>query len=1150
MKNLSKISLFLGLLTFVSLISCNQTKESVFKQKYHDLTAHYNAYFNAKEAYNIAYKNLLKNSTEDYTEILPLYAYGTPTDAKSYSGDFQRTIDKATIAIAEHEISKWSDNSYLLIGKSFYLQGDYNKAIETFQYITSEYQQGYKNEIMGKSSKSKGKKKKKKKGKRKKGKKKSSGSSNEVDETEYGLLEHIPSKYEALIWLSKSYVQQGKFKEAESILTYASTSPDFPSDMVIELNTAKAFVKLEKNDYSGSLASLQNLITASSKKKEKARYNFIIGQVYTEIGNYNDAQIAFENCLDNQPNYKMAFYAKLNNAKLARLNGRSSEVIRAQLNKMSKDGKNEEFLDQIYYELAEIAAENENFESATEYLIKSVRASVNNDLQKGKSFLRLGELHYDVEMYTKSKLYYDSAVVLLPTDMDGYDLISDRKEILTNLVEQLDIIATQDSLQKLASLSENELRKIINKKISEKMAEEKAANEELASRESGESSRSNEVNSALAFNAGKGSWYFYNSSALSKGFNAFQNKWGKRKLEDNWRRKDKSSFETEDDLIAEETREEEVEIDQSEYEKYLTNIPTDRQNMQASNDMIISALYTSAVIYKDDLANYKKAISQFEELLSRYPGNEFKLESYYNLYLIHQELGNGGKQETYKNKILAEFPASKIAKIISDPSYASAIQSEDDEVNDYYKKTYTLYQQGNYDEVIERNVQSKSQFRNNDLEPKFEFLAALSIGQKGQMPKFEEALINIVNKYPEDEVKSKAQEILMVLGGEELPEPVKEVKAEEPVAVNEEELSFEETTEETAMLDENLSEEEKMRKVFQDAIKNSKQESGGGFFGNVETDGDNSQDGFGGFGDISDPEVEDGDGGLFSFGGKEPATKPKSKDKSGSKEGGKSNPTKNNNSSNSKSNNNNNNQSNTGNTASNTGNTASNTGNTASNTGNTASNTGNTASNTGNTNIASNQVENDVPSNEKEAQTKEDPTPEETMIPEDQNDTEEPEEEIALNSETEEPAEDNTANEAIEEQVKEAATEEPIEEEEESFFGISDNAPHYYVLQVSVQQDLELIKKEIDRFNSANYNSLILRTTTMNLAGKKMLIAKKFKSAKAANIYRLALEEDPAFSKILKDVEHDSYSISVLNYAILLGNKDFSKYLEFHSENY
>ena len=48
---------------------------------------------------------------------------------------------------------------------------------------------------------------------------------------------------------------------------------------------------------------------------------------------------------------------------------------------------------------------------------------------------------------------------------------------------------------------------------------------------------------ALMMNQNRGGgWYFDNPNTLSFGFSEFNRKWGKRKLEDDWRRSDKKSL--------------------------------------------------------------------------------------------------------------------------------------------------------------------------------------------------------------------------------------------------------------------------------------------------------------------------------------------------------------------------------------------------------------------------------------------------------------------------------------------------------------------------------------------------------------------------------------------------------------------------------
>ena len=50
------------------------------------------------------------------------------------------------------------------------------------------------------------------------------------------------------------------------------------------------------------------------------------------------------------------------------------------------------------------------------------------------------------------------------------------------------------------------------------------------------------------------SWYFYNSMTKNQGKNEFQRRWGARKLEDDWRRRNKTTFSlTEEEGLEDET---------------------------------------------------------------------------------------------------------------------------------------------------------------------------------------------------------------------------------------------------------------------------------------------------------------------------------------------------------------------------------------------------------------------------------------------------------------------------------------------------------------------------------------------------------------------------------------------------------------------
>lgn len=113
-------------------------KTGLIANKYQDLTTRYNRYFNANLRYTEGIQSLEKSHKDDYEDILPIYAY-KGGDGASITSNLDEAIKKTSIAIQKKPNSKWVDDCYLLIGKSYYLKGEYNSATEAFQYIVKNY---------------------------------------------------------------------------------------------------------------------------------------------------------------------------------------------------------------------------------------------------------------------------------------------------------------------------------------------------------------------------------------------------------------------------------------------------------------------------------------------------------------------------------------------------------------------------------------------------------------------------------------------------------------------------------------------------------------------------------------------------------------------------------------------------------------------------------------------------------------------------------------------------------------------------------------------------------------------------------------------------------------------------------------------------
>ena len=124
---------------------------------------------------------------------------------------------------------------------------------------------------------------------------------------------------------------------------------------------------------------------------------------------------------------------------------------------------------------------------------------------------------------------------------------------LTELVSNLRTIQIQDSLQRLAALPESERNQLIDEKIQQIKVQEKEAREQ-EERERTERNfydRNNMLSRGNAFSQdNNGDWYFYNPVTIALGKNDFKRKWGRRKLEDNWRRQNKRVLRTLDSEIC------------------------------------------------------------------------------------------------------------------------------------------------------------------------------------------------------------------------------------------------------------------------------------------------------------------------------------------------------------------------------------------------------------------------------------------------------------------------------------------------------------------------------------------------------------------------------------------------------------------------
>jgi len=806
---------------------------------YHNTTSRYNGYFNANILYEESLLALNDQYQDNYTKILPIYKYVEADDPKQVSEDLDEAVKKVSVVISLHREADWVDDCYLLMGKAQFAKQDYESAQEALEYMVAEFnpeaiakkktrkrkkavkkegstKKGKKKKKKASAKKKKERKKTKKKSKKKKKKakdKKSKSSKSKAativkdtakkeekkeeeiivkaeDPKKNYFLKHRPAYQEGVLWLAKTYVERENFLGAERLFQELDSNPHLFKAVKAEVAPAKAYYYLELGDKQEAIAPLEEAISLADDREKKARYAYIIAQIQEASGNSSEALANFERAKKFSNNYELEFSSGLNVLKSSMLSGQiTAAQAEKQLEKMLKDSKNDDYQDQIYFVLADIAIQAQDKEKAIAYLASSLETNSLNKAQKGESHLLLADLYFEEGVYVEAKKNYEAALGAISKNDDRYIDIKNLSESLTDIAKNIEIITLQDSLLQLSELSEKDKRKLAAKmKRQEAEAALAATKQNTLPTKKGPNSGAAIPRTLTQGNfkselGGSSTFFAYNEKAIKKGKKDFDRNWAGRTLADNWRRSDKSSS-TFDGDIAEVSSYEDALTD-DEVNTMLKGVPSTDEEKQKINDMIMTAYFELGTLYRDRINRNQRAVETLEELNRRYPGSKHELNSWYFLYLAYSDLGNEAKKQEYYQKILDNYGNSVYARVLQDPEYLTKSQSKETKINSYYNETYTLFTNRQYEQVRDRIQAVPSKFGgNNSHQPRFALLNAMSLGNLESKEVYIKSLKELIGRFPSTPEEKRAKELLRLLGDQSivdagLLEPEKVEKANE-----------------------------------------------------------------------------------------------------------------------------------------------------------------------------------------------------------------------------------------------------------------------------------------------------------------------------------------------------------------------------------
>ena len=751
----------------VTLAACSNKTNTARSRFWQSFTTKYNVYFHGKTNYDEQEKAMLTTYEDDYSQRLymhPAEARSNPK-AKQPGGSFDRTIEKMEKAIALHSIKKkpkkkgsksrdpkyreWMardeynpflHNAWYLLAKSQYMKGDFLDAAATFRYIARHFT--WKTDLV----------------------------------------------QECQVREALCYCALGWTTEADNVLTHVHMDEITNKRVRALANAAFADYYIKSQQAEEAIPYLAKAVKGF-KGNEKVRMNFLLGQLYEDVGDKRNAYLAYKQAGSSSgTTYRTKFNARIKQSAVYEGANIASEV--KALKRMTRYDRNKEYLDQVYYAIGNLYLTHGDTLSAIENYKLAAEKSTRNGVEKAISQLTLGGIYFNRRQYDEAQVCYAEAIPLINDDYPNYKMLKKRSDVLDELAVYAQNVFLQDSLLMLSKMTPEQQKAVIAKiiedlKKKEKEEAENAAREEYLAQQNAKGSQlKDNKNDPNSYNINTdNSWYFYNTATKNAGKTQFQKLWGSRKLEDNWRRRNKTTFSFEDEetdssllaladsmMVLENGDTVKVDLEalkraeDPHYEEYyLKQIPKTEEEIQSAHEIIQEGLYNMGTILKDKMEDYNAAAYEYNQLLERYPDNTYRLDVYYSMYMMYMRNGQVADAEPYRDSILVNFPDSKYGQAMQDPNYLENLKNMNRDQENMYEAAYANYLANNHSAVHEAYAEMMRKYPLSKIMPKFMFIDALSYLTEKNHDKFKETIKDMLQRYPQTDITPTASEIVKQL---------------------------------------------------------------------------------------------------------------------------------------------------------------------------------------------------------------------------------------------------------------------------------------------------------------------------------------------------------------------------------------------------
>lgn len=749
------IKYFFAIAFLFVLIACSVKKDKFINRNFHAVTTEYNVLYNGNVALDKGLEELKTTYQDNFWEILPIERIPDTEEVllpgQTKNQNFERAEEKAVKAIQKHsmnisgtEKNPEMDEAYLLLAKARYYDNRFIPSLESLNYILYKYP----------------------------------------------LSDRI---YHAKVWREKVNIRLDNEDVAIKNLKLLLKDKKIEGQDLADANAmlAQAYMNVQVKDT--AIAALKVAKEATNSNEEKARYTFILGQLYESLNYQDSAYAVFQEVIEMNRKSPRRYVIQSHAKQALQFDYKKEDtlVFVEKFNKLLEDRENRLYLDILHHQMGIFYDKQSLNDKAISYYKKSIKSSSQDKYLISSNYRNIGEIYFREAQYQTAGKYYDSTLLRLNDRTREYRKIKKKKDNLVDVIKYETIAQQNDSILKVVAMSEVERKTFYEDYIAKLKIEDEKKAKIAAEKEEKEANLQASLNDnnlpggnknpirkkdiqvidltepsplppgEVADNNGN-NFYFYNPITVEFGKKEFQVRWGKRALSDNWRllSMNKNNDKENDVEINEEDakKSDEKEELNPKYESqfYISKIPTDQNLIDSIAKDRNFAYYQLGLIYKEKFKEYELAASRLEQLLKNKPEERLVLPAMYNLYKIYQQISSI-KAADMKQQILAKYPDSRYTQILNNPE-VEVTDSDNPEIvfNALYKKFENNLLRDLYAEVDEAIFK----FTGEESLPKFEMLKAKIVGRLKGLEEYKKALNFVALTYPNVEEGKQAEKMM------------------------------------------------------------------------------------------------------------------------------------------------------------------------------------------------------------------------------------------------------------------------------------------------------------------------------------------------------------------------------------------------------